>query len=90
VFPKEVAAIYDVKRNGHAPHPRFGAGWRPAPVVLRKSGSEWEGRVDEAGDYRVIGRFEGRWRMVREVEVSGEVRLRVEGASAVELLRQRR
>ncbi|MBA4294102.1 hypothetical protein C0431_14160 [bacterium] len=90
VFPKEVAAIYDVKRNGHAPHPRFGAGWRPAPVVLRKSGSEWVGRVKEAGDYRVIGRFDGRWRTVRELEVSGEVRLGLEGASAVELLRKRR
>lgn len=92
VFPRELAAIYDVKRNGQAPHPRFGAGWRPAPVVLRKSGSEWVGRVDEAGDYRVIGRFDGRWRTVRELKVrtAGAQRLKVERASAVELLRKRR
>ncbi|ARU41257.1 hypothetical protein CCB80_08955 [Armatimonadetes bacterium Uphvl-Ar1] len=92
VFPRELAAIYDVKRNGQAPHPRFGAGWRPAPVVLRKSGSEWVGRVEEAGDYRVIGRFDGRWRTVREVKVdaAGAQRLKLEGASGVELLRKRR
>lgn len=92
VFPSEIAAVYDVGRLGQAPHPRFGAGWRPAPVVLQKgSGDAWTGTAG-AGAYRVIGKFDGQWREVERIQVdgSGRVEVRVPGAEAVELLVRRR
>lgn len=92
VFPNEIAGVYDVARNGQAPHPRFGADWRPAPIVGRPTGSGDWSFAAEPGRYRLIARVEGRWRHVENVEVpaSGRLTATIPGADAAELLVRRR
>lgn len=92
VFPTEIAALYDVPKNGHAPHPRFGEGWRPKPIPLaRQANGSWEGFIPK-GSYRIIARQGDRW---SEVDTLGLIRdtqvvVSAEGAEEVELLVRRR
>ena len=93
VFPQEIAAIYDVPRNGQAPHPRFGANWRPAPIVLqRQAGSVWRASRVPAGRYRLIAMVKGQWQTVAQPDhkQTGPFTATVEGADQVELLVRRR
>ncbi|MFN3961554.1 MAG: hypothetical protein ACK4NQ_01090, partial [Fimbriimonadaceae bacterium] len=78
-----------------APHTRFGADWRPAPVRFTQGrDGAWRARVP-AGRYRIIAKVEGQWHTVGTHEVpSGrgatEVKIEKPGATAVEFLVQRR
>jgi uncharacterized lipoprotein YddW (UPF0748 family) len=92
VFPKEIEAVYRPRELGQAPHPRFGAEWRPAPLVARTQGKGiWEVEAPK-GRWRVIVRKDGQWKEVRRILRSrpGVVRLNYPDAEAVELLIQRR
>lgn len=94
-YPEQIAALYDVDRLGHAPHPRRGEGWRPAPVVLDRQGPTWTAEGVPAGAYRVIVRRNGVWKVEQTLTVSEPGRAAVEPADAgrveaVELLVDRR
>lgn len=92
VFSQEIADFYNVPKYGQAPHPRFGPGWRPAPIVLEPvAGESWVGEVP-AGSYRLIGKFGDSWRTLKTVENGKKAKLSFEvpGASQVELLVKRR
>jgi uncharacterized lipoprotein YddW (UPF0748 family) len=92
VFPDEIAQFYDVPTNGHAPHPRFGADWRPLPIVgQRGEGDTWTFEAP-AGKYRVIANSEGRWRRVQHLDVAetGTVTLEIPNAESAELVVRRR
>lgn len=66
VFPDELAAFYDVPKNGQAPHPKRAADWRPAPVVAVKDGPVWKAHVP-AGNWVAIVKTDGRWRYEGQV-----------------------
>jgi uncharacterized lipoprotein YddW (UPF0748 family) len=91
LFSKELKDYY----RGPAPHPRFGADWRPAPVRFTQGrDGAWVARVP-AGRYRVIAKVEGQWHTVGTHEVPAgrgatEVKIEKPGATAVEFLVQRR
>ena len=89
----EIASFYDVERNGQAPHPRFGADWRPAPVVAVPAGKKdsWKGKLSP-GKWRVIGRFGDSWKTLSTLQVKGsqDVVVSAKGAEAVEFLVSRR
>jgi uncharacterized lipoprotein YddW (UPF0748 family) len=92
VFPKLLTEYYDVSNKGHAPHPRFGAGWRPAPVVAKKHGEHKWHAAAAPGKYRVIAKFGDTWKQLKVVKVTGDKGIDIEthAADAVELLVQRR
>ena len=100
VYPDEVAALYDVGRNGRASHPDRPGGWRPPSVALRRAdgGDDWVTRRGvAAGHYRVIAKRGARWDVIDRLRHDGGP-LRVEDppshpagtVSAVELLVDRR
>jgi hypothetical protein len=91
VFPKEIADFYDVARNGPAPHPRFGADWRPKPIVAtRGSNDVWSADLP-AGKYTAIARSGTQWRTVKELKFgSRAIRTIKVTADAVEFLVCRR
>jgi hypothetical protein len=92
-FTNEIASFYDVERNGQAPHPRFGADWRPAPVVAfpAEKKDSWKGKLSP-GKWRVIGRFGDSWKTLSTLQVKGsqDVVVSAKGAEAVEVLVSRR
>lgn len=90
-FTSEIAGFYDVAKYGQAPHPRFGANWRPLPLVASKQGADWVVTVPK-GKWRVIAKHGPEWRVVQVLSVAKqtEKRLRVLGAESVELLVDRR
>jgi uncharacterized lipoprotein YddW (UPF0748 family) len=101
VYADDITAFYDVKNNGQAAHPRLGAAWRPAPIVLEKGEKGWSPTADvPEGSYRVIAKFKTdggeAWSELQRVKVGGRpVNSRpvigVEGEPvAVELLVDRR
>ncbi|MFK7884935.1 MAG: hypothetical protein AB8F26_12225, partial [Phycisphaerales bacterium] len=66
VYPDEIAALYDVKTNGHAPHPDRPADWRMEsikPTIDARTG-KFLFRVDLEGEYMVIGLRDGVWEPV--------------------------
>lgn len=92
VFQDEIRAFYDVPNQGQAPHPRFGADWRPLPIVgERVEGNLWRFEAP-AGRYRVITHNGEYWTEVQHLDVSesGAVELELSGAEAAELLVRRR
>ncbi len=92
VFPQEIERLYDAKRIGRAPHPRFGPDWRPAPVELQKSpDGVWRGELPP-GRWRLIVRKDGRWRTERTLYSARRRPFEAEfpDADAVELLVRRR
>lgn len=68
VFSREIAAIYDVKKNGQAPHPFKGTDWRPPPVVGSFSDGAWKLNLADNTRYRIIARQDGTW---RELKITG-------------------
>jgi uncharacterized lipoprotein YddW (UPF0748 family) len=92
-FSSEIAAFYDVAKNGQAPHPRFGSNWRPAPVVAQPGPkvSTWKANL-AAGKWRMIGRFGDSWRTISTLTVDRPkmVQVTAAGAEAVEFLVSRR
>lgn len=100
-YPDEIAAFYDVESNGHAPHPKREAGWRPQSISLeRTDGSttpkRWTGDGIPDGQYRVIVKRGGVWQVEQTLNVeNGRAAVSVDtdggGApEAVELLIDRR
>lgn len=91
VFSKEIADFYDVSRKGQAPHPRFGTGWRPKPIVAsRDKNGVWFATVP-AGKYSVIAQKGGSWHILKGVKVSSCSTQRIKStATAVEFLVDRR
>jgi uncharacterized lipoprotein YddW (UPF0748 family) len=69
VFPKELTEFYDAAEAGPARHPKFPAGWRPAPIVMSRAseqpaagdGQAWQAASVPAGAYRVIASRAGVW-----------------------------
>lgn len=91
VYEQELKGFYDVAGKGAAAHPKFGAGWRPLPVVAERVGDGWEVEVKIAGWYRVIAHDGEAWRVIESRAFdAGRHRLRVEDAERVELLVDRR
>ena len=75
--PKQLTEFYDVDHAGPATHPAFGPNWRPRPVPLKK-GDQFKGGDTWAtdtslpkGDYAVIGKHAGAWRVVRSASHPG-------------------
>ena len=91
-YADEFTDFYDVASNGHAAHPFFGEGWRPAPLVASSMSSQtWGVAVEDAGWYRVAASFDGLWREVDAAYFGGGLHtIDLAGASAVELLVDRR
>lgn len=92
VFPNEISKLYDVANKGQAPHPRFGAGWRPKPTVLTKQADGTWSTDAKKGRYRVIGKFGDAWKEIETLNLIRDRRVTVSapGASQVELLVRRR
>lgn len=92
VHPEPLRDFYNVAQLGRAPHPARPADWRPLPTVATKvSESQWNVTVATAGKYRMIAKKNGRWELVRSSAFSaGPQTLEISGASAVELLVDRR
>lgn len=93
VFPQEIAGFYNVPKYGLAPHPRFGAGWRPAPLVARSiENGRWAVDRIPPGRYRVIAKRNGSWSTHSNIVVATRrtVTVSVPSAEAVELLVRRR
>ncbi len=92
VYPDELREFYRVDERGHAPHPKRGGDWRPAPVVAENTrDDEWTAEVARSGRYRVVARFEGRPLEIEALYLKeGRQRFAIPGAGAVELFRDRR
>jgi hypothetical protein len=92
VFPQEIERLYDVKKQGHAPHPRFGADWRPQPIALKKGADGfWRGELPP-GRWRLIVKEKGRWRTERTLASARRRTFEADlpTAEAAELLVRRR
>lgn len=88
---KRLTRLFDVADKGRAPHPLKRSDHRPPPVVARRDGAAWTADVPEAGRWRVVVRWEGRWLEASAGErPAGRARLDIGTAEAVELLRDRR
>jgi hypothetical protein len=70
VFPQLLTEFYDVKTQGHAPHPKRGADWRPPPIVAKYADGEWNARLEDNTRYRVIAKVEGAWKQLHN-DVNG-------------------
>jgi uncharacterized lipoprotein YddW (UPF0748 family) len=91
VFRGEIAAFYNVEREGQAPHPEKGADWRPPPVVAERVGEAWVVEVPVAARYREIRQVDGQWKQVGASSFpGGRSTLIHRGDEAVLLLRDRR
>jgi len=92
VYPKQLMAFYDVADTGQAPHPARPADWRPAPVVChRAANGEWSASITTAGNYSVIAKENGRWRVMQSNPLpAGSFSIACETASQMELLMDRR
>ena len=90
LFSEEIQDFYDVANEGQAPHPRFGAEWRPKPVVASYENGKWEAMVGP-GKWQVIARFGDTWKSVAAVNVSKSkvVKTNIPKAQQVEFLRDR-
>ncbi len=90
-FTSEIAGFYDVATYGQAPHQRFGAHWRPLPIVAKQQREDWVVMVPK-GKWRVIAKHGAEWRVAQVLSVAKptEKRLRIFGAKSVELLVDRR
>ncbi len=92
-YPDQFESFYNIKANGHAPHPKLPKDWRPPPVVAERQGetSNWAFSLDRAGRYRLIGRTGTVWReLSSEAYKAGTHTVEVAGVDAVELLIDRR
>jgi len=69
LFPEQLTEFYNAATVGQAPHPKFGADWRPPPVPLKR-GAERNGRIEwsfsevPAGRYQLFARSNGVWTLV--------------------------
>lgn len=64
VYPDEIAALYDVKANGHAPHPDRPADWRMESIVPSADPTSQADRlvaIPSYGRYMVLGKRQGKW-----------------------------
>ena len=90
VYPKQIAAYYDVPKNGRSPNPFKPHDWRPTPIVATRAGDAWRATLTQAGKYQVIARRGDAWQTVRTLELKpGEATIEADG-DAVELLVDRR
>lgn len=92
VFPDLLTKFYDVANTGRAPHPRFGADWRPAPVVATYRDGSWTAKLDEGKTYRLIAKKGGRWSQLQSGVTGSQFGLEdpQRKYETVELLVQRR
>lgn len=93
VYPSQVAKLYDVQRRGRAPHPDRPMDWRSRSIVMTAGADgTWSAENVPSGTWRAIVRRDGRWSYAANpVMVSGNrASAKVDGAEAVELLRDRR
>jgi uncharacterized lipoprotein YddW (UPF0748 family) len=68
-FSSEISSFYDVPKYGQAPHPRLGAGWRPAPIkAIKEPNHIWKLQL-EPGKYAVIARVGDSWREIKRIEL---------------------
>lgn len=90
LYADELAALY--AEAGPAHHPQLGPGWRPAPLVGRRTeGGRWRVRVEEPGRYRLVTRRDGVWRLTGTGTYAvGPAEIEAPAAEAVELLVDRR
>jgi len=88
-----LTAFYNVAQLGHAARTDRPADWRPAPIVAARVGttSNWNVTVPADGRYRVIQLIGSTWTEVSSMIYSdGAIALTLPGATAVELLVDRR
>jgi hypothetical protein len=97
LFAEELTQFYDVAKNGPAPHPKFPAGWRPAPIVAQPNRIQdqkrtiWRAQVPR-GNWHLIAKINGAWIPQRSFRrpADGDVAVEIPGAEAVEILVDRR
>ncbi|MEQ9453985.1 MAG: family 10 glycosylhydrolase [Phycisphaeraceae bacterium] len=94
VYEQELTAFYDVANQGHAPHPKLGTEWRPAPIEAVADEADlnaWSVTVEQPGQYRVIAHDGEKWGVVESrFFYAGEHTLAIKDAAKVELLVDRR
>lgn len=90
VYPNELKAFYDVKKNGQAAHPFKPHNWREPPIVARQADGAWKATVKNANRYRVIVKSNGQWREELVLDLSAGEHSFAHDAEAVELLVDRR
>ena len=94
IYGQELTSYYDVSNSGPAASSIYGADWRPVPIVgapVSGSTGQWEFNVDQSSKYRVVAQIGAYWKEVDRVPLTeGSTVLSVQGASAVELLLDRR
>ncbi len=74
VYPDELTGYYDINKNGPAPHPKFDADHRPAPIPLERDHESiqfpeegkayWSAKNWPKGTYRVIGLKDDAWETI--------------------------
>lgn len=75
VYPKELTEYYNVAKLGHAPHPRFGADWRPVSIPLtRKAGRGWSMPTAQGVDAAIIARKAGVWSNIGHMDSTGGIK----------------
>jgi len=94
-FASEVRSLYNVPKEGHAPHPHFDADRRPPPIVGKASSRNpkmWSFTGVTPGQYRVIVQRNGLWTQFAEriVRESDFIVFIDSAAQSVELLVDRR
>ena len=94
LYGPQLAALYDVAGQGHAPQPMFPADHRRPPLVALPVPGQpgaWSVVVEEAGVYRVVAKVGSYWTEVESLLLdSGPQQIVASGASELELLNDRR
>jgi len=98
VFAKLLTDYYDVAKNGHAPHPKKPADWRPVPIAAEQvEPGVWVARDNGPGSYLMIAQNnDGEWWIVggMKKEDDGPIAFRVKvpvgDVKSVEMIRRRR
>lgn len=93
VYGQQLTEFYDVENQGPAVNPLFAEDWRPMPIVGTPEGTTntWQFEVNQGNRYRVVAKLGAYWQEISSMPLaSGTQELVVHGASAVELLVDRR
>ncbi|WP_442484567.1 glycoside hydrolase family 10 protein [Aeoliella sp. SH292] len=93
VYGQQLTEFYDVENQGPAVNPLFAADWRSMPIVGAPEGTTntWQFEVQQGNRYRVVAKVGAYWQELSSMPLaSGTQELVVPGASAVELLVDRR
>jgi hypothetical protein len=92
LYKNQLTAFYDVAGEGQAANPHFAVDHRPAPIVGSSAGaSNWSFTVTAEDRYRVVAKIGAYWTEFNVAYLAaGAHQLNIPGATAVELLVDRR